>query len=572
MITASKILESIISLNERNVVNTEEIDKYIRGFSLERDADTKKWLETVFRKYLINDYPNAQPVKRGEVRGSIPSWMSQAFERGDELYRIELPHDLDAQVNHILDYFVDVLTTEREDFPRDLYFNDITRISFPDAVKKAEDWMRWLSRLKAEGSDDPDKGEFEVLNLSDGMSVYQIVSASALSRESQEDRMGHCVGGEYFQNKVKEGKCKIFSLRDRNNHPYCTMELEGRIIRQIKGPFDHPVGQKYQGYVVEFLNSGIKKGWFHKVYELENIDSMMFKGYVHHNLSLPNEYKLLGKLLDQCSYTYHGGDEKIVKDILDKGVNPNQEYNGKIPLVEASGHGHTKIVKMLIDYGADVNLSDNSDLDSNTPLTSAACYGKIDVVRLLLDSGADPNLASSDDFTPLVCACANGEIDVAKVLLEYGADVNHESKDKWTALLQTLSYYPSSDPNLVKLVNLLLRSGADPNAGVGLTNMTPLLLEISYHNTELSVVELLLKYRADPNLPRRVDGVETSPLFYAIKMGDINKLELLLKYGADPNQKMNNDTAIKYLWGVLGMTDDEKSDMEDLLKEYGAIE
>lgn len=78
-------------------------------------------------------------------------------------------------------------------------------------------------------------------------------------------------------------------------------------------------------------------------------------------------------LLHTCSYYGHYDlVEKLLKtlDIDQKPLSPNiKDYKGATPLHRAKD---LKIIKLLLDYGADVN---SADLDGNIPL-HVKCYGE----------------------------------------------------------------------------------------------------------------------------------------------------------------------------------------------------
>jgi hypothetical protein len=61
------------------------------------------------------------------------------------------------------------------------------------------------------------------------------------------------------------------------------------------------------------------------------------------------------------------------------------------------GGGNADTVKLLIDYGADVNSRGQFE---RTPLYRAAFAGHLEAVQMLLQSGADPRLYANDGQTP----------------------------------------------------------------------------------------------------------------------------------------------------------------------------
>ncbi len=81
----------------------------------------------------------------------------------------------------------------------------------------------------------------------------------------------------------------------------------------------------------------------------------------------------------------HKGDADVVKDLLKRGANPNEEsFEFFFPLGAAAEQGHVEVARLLIENGADVNKK-----ASDTALTFAAGKGQAEVVRLLIDKGAD---------------------------------------------------------------------------------------------------------------------------------------------------------------------------------------
>ena len=72
----------------------------------------------------------------------------------------------------------------------------------------------------------------------------------------------------------------------------------------------------------------------------------------------------------------------------------------------------------MLASGADVNTKDDKGI---TPLMYAAWVGSPAAMKLLLDKGADPNLTNSNGSTALMLSVT--EPAKGKMLLERGADV-----------------------------------------------------------------------------------------------------------------------------------------------------
>eukprot|EP00766_Chilomastix_caulleryi_P000803 gnl/Chilomastix_caulleri/1782.p1 GENE.gnl/Chilomastix_caulleri/1782~~gnl/Chilomastix_caulleri/1782.p1 ORF type:complete len:228 (-),score=58.97 gnl/Chilomastix_caulleri/1782:209-892(-) len=107
------------------------------------------------------------------------------------------------------------------------------------------------------------------------------------------------------------------------------------------------------------------------------------------------------------------------------------------PLHYAAEGGFTQIVKMLLDFGADVNTQDDEGL---TPLHKASENGHLSVVQLLLDAGcsklAGPinvDAKFRSHFTALHFAAQNGHDAIVKSLVNHGANVMAGFDIGWTA-------------------------------------------------------------------------------------------------------------------------------------------
>jgi ankyrin repeat protein len=123
---------------------------------------------------------------------------------------------------------------------------------------------------------------------------------------------------------------------------------------------------------------------------------------------------------------------------------------------------------ILLRAGAKVNLTaadipgQGRRLIRSTPLELACLTGKAKVVRALLDAGADVNTTGGEFGPPLQAACMQFEqakeagVDIVRSLLAAGASINTVSKPCGTALAAAAH---SLMPEVVKV---LLDAGADP--------------------------------------------------------------------------------------------------------------
>ncbi|KAN0072724.1 ankyrin repeat domain-containing protein 50-like protein 3 [Elaphomyces granulatus] len=116
------------------------------------------------------------------------------------------------------------------------------------------------------------------------------------------------------------------------------------------------------------------------------------------------------------------GDEKIVRILLDRGADVNAQGGHYGNALQAASYGgHEKIVQMLLDRGADVDAQ--GGFHSNA-LQAASEDGHEKAVKMLLDRGADINAQGRNLGNALQAASAGGHEKVVKMLLDRGADIN----------------------------------------------------------------------------------------------------------------------------------------------------
>jgi hypothetical protein len=124
------------------------------------------------------------------------------------------------------------------------------------------------------------------------------------------------------------------------------------------------------------------------------------------------------------------GDTALVRELLDRGVNPNQPVSHGSALAHAAGQGHAEVVELLLERGADIEGGGGL-----SPLACAARKGRDEIVRLLVGRGADIEGDTGGPGTALFQASAEGHPSTVGLLLEFGAAVNAKTEKRATPLL-----------------------------------------------------------------------------------------------------------------------------------------
>ncbi len=110
-----------------------------------------------------------------------------------------------------------------------------------------------------------------------------------------------------------------------------------------------------------------------------------------------------------------GKNDKILKLLRDKPdyAKMIRENDNWSPVHGAAYNSHPETVKILADYGADLNLK---TCHGDTPLHGACEYGYTEVVRVLLEAGAKPNILNDKGRTPLEIAEWYGHSEIVALL------------------------------------------------------------------------------------------------------------------------------------------------------------
>jgi len=118
--------------------------------------------------------------------------------------------------------------------------------------------------------------------------------------------------------------------------------------------------------------------------------------------------------------------------ILDQGgivEEKAKDYWSQTPLHRAAEHGHTKVISLLLDRGANIHAKNSW---GSTPLHPAAWNGQTETVTLLLDRGADIQAMNKWGITPLHIAAYSGQTTTLTLLLDRGADNKAKDDDNNT--------------------------------------------------------------------------------------------------------------------------------------------
>ncbi|KAF7428510.1 hypothetical protein PC9H_007734 [Pleurotus ostreatus] len=170
------------------------------------------------------------------------------------------------------------------------------------------------------------------------------------------------------------------------------------------------------------------------------------------------------------NYNLHAGaangDIGLVEFALHRRQPINSVLDGVQPLHAAAAGGNEQVVRLLIDYGADVNAprlprrySNEKGRDASapivgdtgaTPLHFASANGNTEIVRILLQRGAHPDLADKHGVTPEQLARRQGWLECADLLRDWAQNKDRDLREREGRIS---GYQPSADEAVVGRVD-----------------------------------------------------------------------------------------------------------------------
>lgn len=125
-------------------------------------------------------------------------------------------------------------------------------------------------------------------------------------------------------------------------------------------------------------------------------------------------------------------DMDKVKSLIENGADINTKtlYGNYTPLLLAARMNNSKMSKLLIDAGCEVNVNGSTNYPA---LHIAAANDNIELVKMLIEAKACVNVKDWDGGTAFMVAANHGNIEIAKMLVDAGADVHAEDNRGNTA-------------------------------------------------------------------------------------------------------------------------------------------
>lgn len=184
----------------------------------------------------------------------------------------------------------------------------------------------------------------------------------------------------------------------------------------------------------------------------QGISLLQFAAYCKNTFAIDilKKYKQNFDIFEAASI----GDIETVNQILNTTPELLNSYSsdGFTALGLGSFFGHLSLVKQLLDKGANPNIASNNQFKV-APIHSACAISHFDIAKLLTEHGADINTKQMHGVTPLHSAAHNGQEKLAKFLIDNGADINAKMDNGNTPL------FLANEKNFQEIAELLIKHG-----------------------------------------------------------------------------------------------------------------
>ena len=133
-------------------------------------------------------------------------------------------------------------------------------------------------------------------------------------------------------------------------------------------------------------------------------------------------------------YAVKYNNYKIIKTLINFGANVNYNYNQNYILTESIKHGTFYVQQLLINSGANVNINING---FSLLWDCIDKYANIELIKLLLSTGSNVNYIHEckyekccvyNKYSILAYSLVKNDINIVKLLLKYGANIYYEPK------------------------------------------------------------------------------------------------------------------------------------------------
>lgn len=204
--------------------------------------------------------------------------------------------------------------------------------------------------------------------------------------------------------------------------------------------------------------------------------------------------------------------EEVIKVLLQNGASPDGTGDVSPLMLAALSTENITLLKLLIQYGADVNAV---DMEGDSVLTYCMKRNNSsNAVFLIRNTQTKEFLDMPNKYgvTPLMHAVRFGDINIVRELLVHISNLDSVDNDGNNALLHAIDILQDNDDKTLLIVKALIKAACNVNHQ-NEEGISPLILATNRYKP--SVIKMLLKAGARVNETSKVDTRKTALSYFS---------------------------------------------------------
>jgi len=243
-------------------------------------------------------------------------------------------------------------------------------------------------------------------------------------RYPQSEGKGEYYFNNYIESENLDGGYYFFISKNDATEKYCVLQDVDKHIQSIWDSADNDLGDTF---AKAYIKNGVILPTIDEIPEStinnDNIDAVKMQDAIDNN------------------------DTDLIEQLVHGGIDPNIIVEDQMTALTYAclQSADEYVIQKLIDLGADVNGANSKQ----PPLLIMSQFNDLIIGDLLIENGADVDLTDESGDTPLYNAIIRGYFDFAELLIEAGANTDFNINNK------SLYDYLKDKPKAKFLYNLI---------------------------------------------------------------------------------------------------------------------
>jgi len=191
------------------------------------------------------------------------------------------------------------------------------------------------------------------------------------------------------------------------------------------------------------------------------------------------------------SYAIMNNNIELINALISRGATLDiVDSDSKSILFIPIKYHYNNILKILLEQDKNIigiSLTEIKDREGFIPLHYAIVYKNIQAVKILLEYGSNVNITNNNGYNSLHLAISSKLEEVSKIILESNIDINTKINNGQNALHLACNHKMNS------IANILIKKGIDINAQEFEHNFTPIIFCFNVNNKNMFTNLLLAK-------------------------------------------------------------------------------